>query len=641
MKFLSHLSALGTGIKVLLILVLVLAIVIALFDWNWFRRPLERYVSGKSGREVRVADLHVSIGLALAPTVRLRGVYIQNAPWAATSQPMAVAGEARFTFSLRSVWEQRRVISRLVLLDADVVMERTADGLRNWRLLVPDYRGPAIVKVLTLEAHRSRVRFINRGIDLDLTTAARPLEPGADAPVEGEQVSNRITFTGSYRGARFSGEALTGPVLSFRESGFSFPLRGHMASGTTRLEIEGHLADMFDLSAMDAKVRLAGPDLARLHPFLSGLPAASRPYDAEARVTQSGDEFAFSRLRGKIGSSKITGDASYNRATDRPRVRAALQSDEADIRDLAPLAGVSHWLDGAAAGTFSERSIASDRLKAVDAHVTINAKRLTASGMPALESLRLTASLDDGLLQLNPVEVGMAGGHVEGSLTLNARHQPPSADATMTARNIRLEKLFPSLAANTRITGPIKARMKLAGRGASIAAILGNSTGSAAAFVNGGSISNLADAKMGLNSVKTLGLLFRGDREIALNCGAIAFAFHDGRGKSQTILLDTEQTHTEGTGTVDLRRQQFELVLTPRPKKPALFALRKSIRVHGSFQHPEIALVDRVSVEEIKAESSALPAPARTGADNRADGGCAPVIVGLNLDHQNAKPGNR
>ena len=91
------LPALHRGAKILLALLVATIVLVALFDWNWLRRPLERYLAHESGREVRIGDLHVALGLNLQPTVRARDVYIENAPWAAARQPFATAGEARFT----------------------------------------------------------------------------------------------------------------------------------------------------------------------------------------------------------------------------------------------------------------------------------------------------------------------------------------------------------------------------------------------------------------------------------------------------------------------------------------------------------------------------------------------------------------
>src|SRR5262249_46821881 len=129
----------GLVLAVLLGSLLVVAAGAALFDWNWLRGPLERYLSEKSGRQITIGELQVTPGLV--PTIRLRDVHVANASWA-DHRPMAVAGEAAFTVSIQSMWSEAPIISRLLLVDADVDLERQANGLRNWRLTNPEYRGP-------------------------------------------------------------------------------------------------------------------------------------------------------------------------------------------------------------------------------------------------------------------------------------------------------------------------------------------------------------------------------------------------------------------------------------------------------------------------------------------------------------------
>ena len=76
-------------------------------------------------------------------------------------------------------------------------------------------------------------------------------------------------------------------------------------------------------------------------------------------------------------------------------------------------------------------------------------------------------------------------------------------------------------------------------------------------------------------------------------------------GKSQIVLLETEQTHTDGVGNIDLRGQQFDLLLTPQPKKPGLFTLNSSIRVRGSFHQAGYKIEDRVPLQ--RGGSTAAP----------------------------------
>ena len=136
--------------------------------------------------------------------------------------------------------------------------------------------------------------------------------------------------------------------------------------------------------------------------------------------------------------------------------------------------------------------------------------------------------------------------------------------------------------------------------------MVAGANGTLIAIVDGGRISNLVDAKLGLNLGKVLGLRIGGDRAIALHCGATAFDFRNGVGKSQALVLETEQTHTDGTGVINLREQKFELLLTPQPKKPGLFTLNSSIRVQGAFKNARFKIDDRVPLRN----GGAVTAPA-------------------------------
>jgi uncharacterized protein involved in outer membrane biogenesis len=635
----SRCIALGRKTRIAVGLLLAIGIGVALFDWNWLRGPLVNYLHGKSGREVRIGDLHVTLAWTLEPTVRLRGVYIENAAWA-SRQPMAAAGEVAFTFSLDSLRERRPIVSRLVLIDADVDMERRADGLRNWRLNEPDYRGPGRVQVRTLEAQRSKVRFINGEAGLDMTTQAAPAEPAVSGPRAGDTLSSKLVFTGDYQGVRFEAAGLAGSILSFRDSNYSFPFRGHLTAGKTRADVDGIFADIFDSGPMDAKVRIAGPTLSRLHPFLKFRPPVSRPYVLEAQISQSSRKYTFAQLQGKVGDTALAGEATYDRNPERPLVDVSLRSASADLMDMVFLAGVDYRAGGSVTRPArvakaeaeetrvdpdSGHPLHADRLRTMDAHLKLELVKLRVTAISTLDSLHLAADLVDGALRVTALDLGVAGGHITGSLTFDGQ----VAHASLGARNLRLERLLHATPSTAQSAGAIRSQLRMTGQGNSLAAVLANSTGSFAAIVDGGRISNLLDAKLGLNAGKALGLRIRGDRDIALHCGAAAFDFHNGMGKSQIVMLETAQTHTDGTGTIDLRNQSFDLLLTPQPKNPGLFTLRSSIRVDGSFKKVNYKVESRVPLQPggsttAPATITALFRPLLDGGQAHSD--CAAVL---------------
>ena len=581
MKLLSRLPAPGRKMKLALGVLAAFALLLALFDWNWFRPALERHLTRTSQRTVQIADLHLGLDAALQPTVRLRGVHIQNAPWA-DPRPFAVAGEARFTFDWASLFDDVRVVTHLTLVDADIDLERQADGLRNWRLTRPDDRGPARLRVLSLEAHNSRLRLIHHGIGLALQTAATAL-PEADGPF-----TQRIEFSGTLHGTPFSGDTLAGPVLSLQRTGNFFPLRGQARSGATELQLDGRIADLVQLGGIDAHAQLSGPSLSQLKPFFPTVPwPASKPYRAEAQVTRQDTSMAAKDLRLTLGSSDLAGDLSYDKPDERASLQATLRSDKLNVAELASLidtgAKPSSKLSKPSQRVLPQTALPLQRLHDIDARLSLNLKTVQLPDLPDLHELRASATLKQGLLQLALLDAELAAGRVSGQFALDSRPATPSVRIDLRARGLRLEKLWPNIPDKAGLEGPLSGQAKLSARGESVAAWAGSASGQLSLTMEGGLLSNRLDAKLGLNAGKLLRSFFS-ERQVPLRCGAVAIDFDNGIGTTRQFVIDTDQTHVEGQGSLHLRDETWAVLLTPQARKPAPLALHSSVLAKGSFR---------------------------------------------------------
>ncbi len=590
----------GRKTSVLLGTLAALTLLVLLFDWNWVRPFVESYLSRASQRQVRIGDLHVDLGFTLQPTVRLRDVYIENAPWA-DKRVFAQAKEATFSFSLRSVWEGRPIIYRLILMDATVDLERQADGLRNWRLRRPEDRGPGRVRVQSLEPHRTTIRFVRRDIEFDITASASPASQSASAGPVAQTLPTRIDFEGHYRGRAFKGDVVSGAVLTFMDTHRAFSLRGHATSGQTRLEFDGDVADLFRPSKIDAQVHLKGVSLAHLHPFLRSTLPGSPAYEFRSRIRHTREGTSFAEVRGTIGRSDLAGELSVVRGQHRPMVRATLHSASARLTDFLPLrpgagTGKPGGKPSPAHRQDAPQGFTGERLEALDARIEFEATRFNAAPLPLLEDVRLTADLADGVLNMKPFELRMAGGRIAGALSLDGRQEAPLAHARLDLQNLQLERLLESLDKESKGAGPLDGNIDLKGQGRSIAGFLATASGAISVSMQSGGISNLLDAKLGLNGGKMLRLLLTGDRAIGINAAKASFAFERGRGISDTIVLDTDQTHTQGSGVVDLRTRTVDLLLKPRPKKPGLLSLEKSIRIRGPIHALKYSLDSKDAV---------------------------------------------
>jgi len=589
----------------------VLAFVL-MFDWNWVRPPLERYISRKTEREFRMSDLHVS--LSLVPTIRMRDVYFANAPWS-NERPMARIDQLEFSISLRDLPE-KILVPRVALMRPDLVFERLADNRKNWILSDPSDTRPSKLRISTLSFHDGRMRYVDHGVPVEIDVVAGTFEPNgldkvqsASGTPESKRYTTRYEFKGNYHGTAFSGHALTGEVLSFEKSGAPFPLKGAFVAGSTRVAIEGTIADAANLSAIDAQLHIEGQSLANLYPFLPLPLPASPPYRLQGHLILEGDRYTMNDLSGRIGSTDITGHATYVEKEPRPLLTADLRSRLLDIADLGPLVGVETQGSGGkpaaaqaqtrdrpsakatARGTDPDRllpagSFEVSRLQQIDAEVTLVASKLKVPQALQLENLNAALHLRDSILKIAPLDFGFAGGTIASQVMLDAREPTIRSEVRIDLRGVEVGRLIPRSKAIAKGAGRVGAVLELKGSGNSIGVAAAGADGRVAAMIADGRVSNLRDAASSLNFGKVLMLLAGGDRDIRVNCGGIEFDVKGGRGTSKLFVIDTEQTQILGGGGFDFAHERFDLIVEPRPKHAGILSLRTPVRLYGSFKRP-------------------------------------------------------
>jgi len=603
-------------LKGLLAVILLIIAFLMWFDWNWFRVPVQNYISQKTQREFRISHLDVKLGRY--PRVILNEVYFQNADWSKNG-PMARVGKLEFTVSPRDLFEKKVVLPRLALSNADIVMEELKDGRRNWIFSDPNDTSETSFRVSTLSVDHGKLRYINHGQSFDLNILADTFDPGApdvtkaDAKAANRKLTTRYNFDGRYRDATFKGNAYTGDVLSFQESEIPFPITGQVNAGTTKLEVDGTVADVVKISAIDTRLRITGQTLANLYPFLLLPLPASPPYDVSGRLKLSGNQYTMDDLKGKIGSTDVTGKGKYLRREPRPLLTGELHSRLLNLEDLGPLVGLKTKESGAAArptqAATATREVAAGeeratggnkvlptgtfeatRIRAIDADVTLDAQQVLGPDALDLETFYASLHVHQGLLTLTPLQFGFAGGQIVSRITVDARQAKLKGAADVDFRRVDVARLFPTLPKVVKGAGMIGAQIRLRGEGNNVADLLGSSSGTAGVAIADGRISNLLDAAVSLNGGKVLPLLVGGDHDIAIRCGGAAFEVKDGVATSTLFVLDTEQTRIDGAGTVDLKNERFAFQFNPKPKRPGILSLRTPLNVSGTFRNADYGL---------------------------------------------------
>lgn len=552
----------------------------------WLGPALQHFVQSRTQRQLDVRSVRLGLTRALEPTVRLRGLRIANAPWA-DARPFVTADEVRFTFAWRSLSERRIVVSRLELDRAQVDLERQADGLRNWRLSNPDDRGPGRIKVVALDARDSRIRFVHRGIDVELDTAIAVLPVARTTPqAAGLPLTKRLDLSGRSAGQAFAGRFDVSDVLTFVESGASFAVQGEATSGRTRLQLDGRLADLATPGEIDARVALSGASLDELGVALRRPLPQSRAYRLQAHLRRAGVRTALTGIDARIGQTDLAGDAVHivdARGTDdeRSRYEAHLRSRSADWADFATMrpAGAGD------AGAFDFAS-----LQRVEARATLAIDALATPWPLHLRDLRLDATLAQGVLRLAPARLASAGGTIAGRATFDTRRDPPAAELAVDIDGLRLDRLLASQPENARVAGALRGHVELHAAGRTRAELLRSLDGRATASAAGASISSALDARLALNGGRMLRTLLEGAEQVPVRCIASDWRVHRGSLQAARLVMETDRVMLVGSGRIDLTDRSLALRFTPHRKQTALLALQRSIRVTGPFDNTKLAL---------------------------------------------------
>jgi uncharacterized protein involved in outer membrane biogenesis len=94
-----------------------------------------------------------------------------------------------------------------------------------------------------------------------------------------------------------------------------------------------------------------------------------------------------------------------------------------------------------------------DKFRIIDARGSFQGKRFQASNLP-LDDMSANVELRDAVLKLQPIDFGIAGGHVTSTLVLDAREKLIKIDGDVTVRSVELTGSCPR--SSRRREAPVK-----------------------------------------------------------------------------------------------------------------------------------------------------------------------------------------
>lgn len=583
-----------TAVVVLVAIVLL----VLLWDWNWFKGPVERMVEARTGRALVIGgDLDVDLGRTT--TVRADALRFANADWS-ESETMASADRVEIQVELFPLLFKREVrLPGIRLVKPIVRLETHPDGGgANWDIGFgndEESGTPPQVRGLWVEAGHLRYLDVPGRTDLDVRLTSRESAEAGTAP------AIAIEGSGNWTGNAFTLEGLAESPLALQDTDKPYRIDLRARAGATRAHVRGALVAPLQLQDFDVRFALSGRNLAHLYPLIGVALPDTPPYALDGRLTRDATTWHYDDFNGKVGQSDLGGSAAVTLGGERPLLKADLVSSRLDFDDLAGfIGGTPDIEDGDALDpelVARERALAAKgrvipdtpydlgKLRSMDADVRLRAQRINAPDLP-LNDMDAHLILDAGLLRLDPLNFGVAGGNIRSTIRLDARKDTIQTRLQATLRRIDLGGLFPPDTLAGEAVGRIGGEFNLTGTGNSVAAMLGSANGDVAVGMGAGRVSNLLVELAGIDIYEALKYLIGQDKQIPVRCAFADFGVQDGVMESRAFAFDTTDTLIVGEGSIDLGAEQLDLRLRPRPKDRSFLALRTPLTISGSFAQP-------------------------------------------------------
>src|SRR5258706_2513278 len=301
---------------------------------RFLKHPFERTAASLTHRQVKVAG---DFQLYFDPfTIKFlaEGMTIANPDWA--SKPNLFEAkriDTRIaTFPL--IFGTRRV-NWLDMLNGSLDLEADKAGKPNtWTF--SDGKGKPFKLPITHQASvaGTTMRYIDPrlmlAVDLDFQTIR-----AADT-----RFASAIRFSGKGH-ARGNPFTVTGALLTpnVTVGGGSNRLDLHANAARTAIDISGTLRGPTELEGADLHVATRGRNIADLFSIAGIAVPATRAYRLTPALTQTGNEYRFTGLEGRVGDSDIAGKLTVANVEPRLKLTATLATRRLDIVDAAPIIG--------------------------------------------------------------------------------------------------------------------------------------------------------------------------------------------------------------------------------------------------------------------------------------------------------------
>lgn len=423
----------------------------------------------------------------------------------------------------------------------------------------------------------------------------------------GAKIGEAVRFTGKGRLREtpftLAGALLT-PDATVRRGRNKLELQARAANNI--IDISGTLPSLADIEGVPLSTRARGRNAAELLGIIGVVIPRTRAYRLTATLVKQDRLYRFDALNGRFGASDIAGRFTVNMSGPRVHVDATLATKTLDIIDVSPFIGynpdvvAARGVQAAAAATgaaparlLPDASLRAEGLRAFDADVRYTAARLRSDSIP-LSDLSVTVDLDDGLLELSPLELTMARGKLISDIAIDWRRRPAVTRYDIRLASTPMAQLLKGFGvAEAGTSGTVRGRIQLTGTGDALHDSLASSSGRIAFVIPRGTFTTRNVQLSELDFGTFIQKMFENKLKepVQINCGLVAFTVRRGVAAADPILIDTRKNVIAGRGGFSFGTEQMDLGFRADGKKFSLVSAQSPVGIGGYFSQPSLNVI--------------------------------------------------
>jgi len=555
--------------------VLAILLLAATFPVAWLKGTAERRLASQFGSDARIGSLERESAFSFTPIIRAGNVHVAQVGWAGAGE-MASIRLLRLRFHPLALLTGRFDADLLTARGVRLNLVRAADGRENWR---KESERQARVSgggmaAVTMEDTVIRYRDARQRRSFVL---AVHIDPQAGFVARGNGDVDGAPVRLAARGGRMAADR-------------PWPFEASIDGPALAMHARGQMAAPLDTGDMHFAMTARADDLKRIDRVIEAGLFGTQPVDLRADVRRRDTTWTIRALSGTIGQSRLEGQLTARKTNGRTQLDGEARFLQLNFEDLASDSGNAQAIALEKAQGLKivpNTRVNIRKIDKTDGRLLVRVDRVIGGRRPsAITSLRAVLNLDNRILTVEPLRIGLRKGAIVGKAVVDQREGQPKPIVTL-ALDMKGSSISALAGGGDKdIDGRVDGHVRLKGVGDTIREAVGASSGNIGVVARAGSLPTRIAALIGFDIGK--GLVGDDKGQSALRCAVLGLKLHDGLGTVDPLVIDTGISQSRGRGTIRFPAEAVALTLTGAPKGKAALRLAGPVKLGGTIREPDL-----------------------------------------------------